>query len=81
MSNNVVYTSNVCPYCQSAKRLLTEKDISFEEVGLDDKPDLRVELSEKFGGWRTVPMIVLDGEFIGGYDDLLQWFKQHESPA
>ena len=81
MHNNVVYTTNVCPYCQSAKRLLTEKNISFEEVGLDDKPDLRMELSEKFGGWRTVPMIVLDGEFIGGYDDLVQWFKQHEAQA
>ena len=77
MCNNIIYTSSVCPYCQSAKRLLTEKNIDFEEVGLDDKPDLRMELSEKFKGWRTVPMIVLDGEFIGGYTDLVQWVKQH----
>lgn len=79
MSANIVYTTTVCPYCQSAKRLLTEKNVSFEEIGLDDKPDLRMELSEKFGGWRTVPMIVLDGEFIGGYTELVQWFKQQES--
>lgn len=79
MSANIVYTTTICPYCQSAKRLLTEKNVSFEEIGLDDKPDLRMELSEKFGGWRTVPMIVLDGEFIGGYTELVQWFKQQES--
>ena len=77
MCNNIIYTTSVCHYCQSAKRLLTEKNIDFEEVGLDDKPDLRMELSEKFKGWRTVPMIVLDGEFIGGYTELVQWVKQH----
>ncbi len=81
MSNNIVYTTSVCPYCQSAKRLLTEKNISFKEIALDAQPDLRTELSDKFGGWRTVPMIVLNGEFIGGYTELVQWCKQHAAQA
>lgn len=81
MHNTTIYTTSVCPYCQSAKRLLTEKGVSFEEIGLDAKPELRTELSEKFGGWRTVPMIVLEGEFIGGYSELVQWFKQRETQA
>ena len=81
MSSSIVYTTSVCPYCQSAKRLLTEKNISFEEVSLDDQPDLRAELSEKFGGWRTVPMIVLDGEFVGGYTELVQHYKQQDAQA
>ncbi len=81
MSDNVVYTSSVCPYCQSAKRLLTDKNLSFEEIELDDRPGLRTELAGKFGGWRTVPMIVLEGKFIGGYTELVEWCKQREEQA
>ena len=79
MTNNIVYTTQVCPYCQSAKRLLQDKGIAFEEIALDDKPDLRMELSQKFNGWRTVPMIVLNGEFIGGYTELTAHFKENET--
>lgn len=80
MANNIIYTTQTCPYCQSAKQLLQDKGIVFAEIALDDKPDLRVELSEKFNGWRTVPMIILDGEFIGGYTELVAHFKTN-APA
>lgn len=77
MANNIIYTTQVCPYCQAAKRLLQDKGIAFEEITLDDKLDLRMELSEKFNGWRTVPMIVLNGKFIGGYTELTTHFKKN----
>lgn len=66
----IVYTTDVCPYCQQAKRLLTERQIPFKEVSLVGNDELRTKLSEENGGWRTVPMIFADGKFIGGYDDL-----------
>lgn len=76
-----VYTTTYCSYCQAAKQLLTEHNIEFEEVALDDKPELRAELAEANGGWRTVPMIVLDDKFIGGYQELRKKIDKNETQS
>jgi len=65
-----VYTTSVCPYCVSAKRLLKELGYAFNEINLEKDPDLRLRLSAENGGYRTVPMIFIGDEFIGGYTDL-----------
>jgi glutaredoxin 3 len=65
-----VYTTTVCPYCVSAKRLLKELGYAFEEINLENNPDLRLRLSQENGGYRTVPMIFIGKEFIGGFTDL-----------
>ena len=69
MSRVIVYSTPICPYCVRAKRLLQSKKIDFEEVDLASQPLLRKELSSRTG-MRTVPMIFIDDECIGGYDDL-----------
>ena len=71
-----IYTTHVCTFCVQAKRFLTQLKVPFEEIGLDDKPDLRQRLSDENKGYRTVPMIFVDGHFIGGYTDLLALHKQ-----
>ena len=58
-----------CPYCMRAKRLLESLDIPFQEVDLTESDALREELTERYK-WRTVPMIMIGDEFIGGYDEL-----------
>ena len=65
-----VYTTQWCPYCEAAKRLLTEKNLTFEvfDVTINDK--LRQETSQRAGGYQTVPMIFIDGIFIGGFTEL-----------
>lgn len=68
-----IYTTAVCPYCIAAKRLLKEQGVEFTEHGLDFKPGERRELSEKLDGWRTVPMVFVDGRFIGGYTELREF--------
>ncbi len=72
----IVYSTRICGYCDRAKALLRSKGIQFEEVGLDDDHDLREALSRKFGGYRTVPMIVIDDTFVGGYNELLELSRQ-----
>lgn len=76
MREITVYTTRVCPYCVSAKRLLSQLNLKFEEVGLDDKPDLRQKVSEENGNYRTVPMIFIDGKFIGGFNELQALHKK-----
>ena len=65
----VIYTKNNCPYCDFAKKLLTEKKISFDEIAVDTGSEKRIEM-EKLSGRRTVPQIFIQGQSIGGYDDL-----------
>jgi len=64
-----IYTTPWCPYCHAAKRLLEERGIAFEETDVSGAPDLRAEISRR-SGRRTVPQIFIDGEAIGGYDEL-----------
>lgn len=65
-----IYTTRVCPYCTAAKSLFKQLGQPYEEIPLDDKPDLRARLSQENKGWRTVPMIFVGGKFLGGFDDV-----------
>jgi GrxC family glutaredoxin len=65
-----IYTTNYCPFCDAAKRLLKERNIDFEEIDVSD-PKKKEELKAKTG-WRTVPQIFIDGKMIGGYQELAE---------
>ena len=78
MSNVIVYTTKICPYCVRAKSLLKEKNIPFEEIDVSDDPDLRLKMVEKAGGKRTVPQIFINDQSIGGFDDLYALDKRNE---
>jgi glutaredoxin 3 len=70
MKQVTVYTTDFCPYCTSAKTLLAKRSIEYEEVNLARDPDGRNKLSE-LTGMITFPQIVIDGESIGGFQELL----------
>jgi glutaredoxin 3 len=65
-----VYTTNYCPYCMRAKVLLKSKGVKFEEIDVTDDPDLRAKMVVLAGGRQTVPEIFINGEIIGGCDEL-----------
>jgi glutaredoxin 3 len=66
-----MYTSDACPYCRAAKRLLDAKGVEVEEIhlGLGDM-DARRRMSERTGGRMTVPQILVGERALGGYDDI-----------
>ena len=70
MAKVEVYSTNYCPYCVRAKQLLDAKGVDFTEIDVTGNDDARIALVEKSGGRRTVPQIFIDGNAIGGYDDL-----------
>ncbi len=70
MAKIEIYSKNTCPYCVMAKRLLESKGQTWTEINLDQEPDRLDEMLERTGGRRTVPEIFIDGQLIGGYDDL-----------
>ncbi len=69
MKNIKIYTTSYCPFCVAAKDLLKSKGMEFEEIDVENDPDLREKLSQEHD-YRTVPMIFIDGEFIGGFSEL-----------
>ncbi len=64
-----VYTTGYCPYCSFAKRLLGQKSVSFREIDVSERDDLRAWLRER-SGQRTVPQIFVNGASIGGFNEL-----------
>ena len=65
-----VYTTDMCPYCRSAKALLDKRGVAYEEINLARDPDGRSTLAE-LTGMITFPQIVIDGETLGGFQELL----------
>ncbi|MCK0071132.1 MULTISPECIES: glutaredoxin 3 [Kordiimonas] len=70
MANVVIYSSSMCPYCFRAKALLKQKGVSFKEINVDLKPNVRAEMRKKAGGVNTVPQIWIGDTHVGGCDDL-----------
>jgi glutaredoxin 3 len=64
-----MYTTSWCPYCTRAKRLLEHKRASYAELSIEEHPELRSEMIRR-SGRRTVPQIFIDGQHIGGSDEL-----------
>ena len=69
MPHVVIYSSDWCPYCIRAKSLLERKQVAFEEIRVDGKPQLRAEMSSK-AGRTSVPQIWIGATHVGGCDDL-----------
>lgn len=69
MTNVVIYTRQMCGYCSSAKRLLAEKGVAFEEKDATGRPELRAEMIER-SGRSTFPQIFIGKTHVGGCDDL-----------
>jgi glutaredoxin 3 len=70
MKSVVVYTTDQCSRCTSAKALLERRGIAYEEVNLARDPDSRLELQE-CTGMLSFPQILIDGQSIGGFDELV----------
>jgi glutaredoxin 3 len=66
-----MYTSHVCPFCQRAKLLLTQRGVAeIEEIRVDLDPSQRQTMMN-LTGRRTVPQIFIGDAHIGGCDDLV----------
>lgn len=69
-----IYSKDNCPHCRRAVALLTQRNISFEELKLDEDYN-REELLEMFPQAKTFPQIVIidsndEKTHVGGADQL-----------
>jgi len=66
----IMYTTDFCPFCRSAKALLEKRGIAYEEINLARDPDSRNQLEEVTGMF-TFPQILIGDQVIGGFQELL----------
>ena len=74
---DTIWSKDMCPYCDRAKALLKQKNIEFEERKIGNGWS-KEQLLESVPSARTVPQIFLDGQHVGGYDDLVKHFKENQ---
>ena len=73
MTEIIIYTTPVCPYCVKAKDLLKRKGQSvFNEIDVSKSDEARESMMSKSVGRRSVPQIFINGKHIGGCDDLYE---------
>jgi len=71
MSQVTIYTKANCPYCVRAKSVLDNKGVAYQEIRIDEQPELRPQMIERAAGRTTVPQIFIGEQHIGGCDDML----------
>ena len=70
MAKIEMYTQPWCPFCARAKNLLDKKGAAYEEINAPAGTPQRMESHRRSGGLTSVPQIFIDGQHIGGSDDL-----------
>ncbi|SEK54261.1 glutaredoxin 3 [Sphingomonas palmae] len=71
MAQVEIYTKAFCPYCARALRLLRDKGAQASETDITMDRTKREEMIARANGRTTVPQIFIDGQHIGGCDDLV----------
>ncbi len=69
MAEIIIYSKKICPYCDRAKQLLTEKGATYQEIMVDEEPHRLQEMMARTSR-RTVPQIYIGDFHVGGFDDL-----------
>lgn len=65
-----IYTSQLCGYCQRARRLLERKGVEYEEIRVDIEPERWNEMVAR-SGRDTVPQLFVGERHVGGFEDMV----------
>ena len=81
MAEVELYMTMFCPYCTRARALLEEKGVAYTEIDIVEEPAWRDEMTRRAGGRTSVPQIFINGEHIGGSDELVALARAGELDA
>ena len=75
MKQALIYTKENCSYCLKAKNLFALEKITYEEsvIGTDIT---REDFISLFPNQKSVPLIFVNGEKIGGYNELVEFLSR-----
>ena len=72
MKNVVIYTQDLCGYCVEAITEFESRDWEYTSHNIKHEDNYN-NLKELLPDVKTVPQIWIDDEYIGGYDELMEW--------
>jgi glutaredoxin 3 len=80
MKEWVIYTKKDCVYCEAAKTLLKQNGLSFIDINVNDlnKSDIYKLIDASTNSYRYFPIIFKDNRFIGGYNELNEFFEEND---
>ena len=73
-----IYTNKGCSACVRAKHFLDSKGITYTEKKLGKSKKTDAEFSIRTRGAKTIPQIFINNEWIGGYDELINYDQAGE---
>lgn len=76
----VAFTIYGCPYCQNTVRFLKKNHLPFKAINIGNNATMMRNLAQSTG-WPTVPKIFVQGQFIGGYNELMNMAQSGELQA
>lgn len=65
----VIYTTSWCGWCRKTRSWLDSQGVSYVNKDIEDDPDAGAEMRELTGGDSGIPVVVIDGEVIQGYNE------------
>lgn len=65
----VLYTTSWCGWCRKTQAWLDAQGVSYVNKDVEDDPDAGAEMRELTGGDGGIPVVVIDGEVIQGYNE------------
>ena len=76
MNEVLMYSSQFCPYCVNAEKLLQNKGVkNIKKIMVDENP-IHMEEMLKITGEKTVPQIFIGDKHIGGFDQLQPYLRK-----
>lgn len=76
MKNIVIYTQDLCGYCDAAKNEFTARGWEYTSHNIKHE-DNKNKLKELLPDVKTVPQIWIENVHIGGYDELMEWITSN----
>lgn len=73
----VLFTIYGCPHCQNAVRFVKRNNLPFKAINIGNNAQMMMKLAQTTG-WKTVPKIFVQGQFIGGNQELMQMAQSGE---
>lgn len=74
-----LYGTSFCGPCNKAKKYLNDHKIPFDYVNVEEEPMMtKIEELKKEYNWPTIPMIFVNGQFVGGFSDFMEKVKAEQ---
>ena len=63
-----IYTTHTCPWCRKTKEFFSKNKVKYREINVAEDQEAAQEMIKK-SGQTGVPVSVIDGEVIIGFDE------------